>query len=130
MNHVLVIDSSRALRRLQSQILSGMGYHVHTAATADEGWVLCRQLQPALATVHWVRPNLDGELILKAIREAQHATRVLVLTTPLYRRVAITAMQQGAHDYLLVPFAAESLQCKARRLIEQCNQVSSDDAVR
>src|SRR5436305_764512 len=57
----LVIDDSRAMRRIVSQILEGLGFEVRDAGhgregldVLDEGWI------PELVTIDWNMPVMDG----------------------------------------------------------------------
>ena len=49
-------------------------------------------------------PGADGLAVLKAAKEADPESEVIVLTGNATTATAIEALRQGAHDYLLKPF--------------------------
>jgi two-component system chemotaxis response regulator CheY len=65
----LVIDDSRAMRRIVTSILEGLGYEVRDAGhgregldVLDEGWL------PDLVCVDWNMPVMDGLQFVSAVR--------------------------------------------------------------
>ena len=77
----LVIDDSRAMRRIVTGILTRLGYEVRDAGhgregldVLDEGWI------PDLCCVDWNMPVMDGLQFVSAVR-----------SNPAWRSVTITA---------------------------------------
>ena len=65
----LVIDDSRAMRRIVTGILEGFGYEVQQAGHGREGLdVLDGGWLPDLVCVDWNMPVMDGLQFVSAVR--------------------------------------------------------------
>src|SRR3954447_18870581 len=111
----LVIDDSRAMRRIVEGILSGLGYEVRQAGDGrqaldvlDEGWV------PDLATVDWNMPVMDGLQFVSAVRSnpAWRALTIMMVTSESGQTQIVKALAAGAHEYLIKPFTADAIRDK------------------
>ena len=111
----LVIDDSRAMRRIVSQILEGLGFEVRDAGhgregldVLEEGWV------PELVTIDWNMPVMDGLELVVRLRAtpAWRAITLMMVTTESEQDKIVRALAAGAHEYLLKPFAPEALRDK------------------
>src|ERR671928_667525 len=98
----LVIDDSRAMRRIVTGILEGLGYEVRDAGhgregldVLDEGWV------PELATVDWNMPVMDGLQFVSAARAnpALRAVTIMMVTSESEQTQIVKALAAGAHEY-------------------------------
>jgi two-component system chemotaxis response regulator CheY len=111
----LVIDDSRAMRRIVSQILEGLGYEVRDAAhgregldVLDEGWV------PDLATIDWNMPVMDGLQFVSAVRAnpAWRSMTMMMVTSESEHTQIVRALAAGAHEYVIKPFTADAIRDK------------------
>ena len=111
----LVIDDSRAMRRIVTNILEGLGYEVRDAGDGrqgldvlDEGWV------PELATVDWNMPVMDGLQFVFAVRAnpAFRQVTLMMVTTESETGQIVKALAAGAHEYLIKPFTADAMRDK------------------
>ena len=114
--HALVIDDSRAMRRIVGGILKGLGYTVTEAghgrealdvlvATAAAGGAV-----PDLACVDWNMPVMDGLEFVTAVR-AQPAWRsmtMMMVTTESEHAQVVRALAAGAHEYMIKPFTPDA----------------------
>ena len=118
---ILVADDDAAQRRYISAVLSASGYGV---ATADGGTSAVNQLTGGdrrrvdLAILDLNMPDLDGIAVLKAVREADVSTPILVLTSDGSVNRAVEAMQAGANDFLVKPVGPERLDVSIRNALE------------
>jgi two-component system chemotaxis response regulator CheY len=111
----LVIDDSRAMRRIVSSILEGIGYEVRDAGNGregldvlDEGWV------PDLATVDWNMPVMDGLQFVAAVRSnpALRSMTMMMVTSESEHTQIVRALAAGAHEYVIKPFTADAIRDK------------------
>ena len=111
----LVIDDSRAMRRIVTGILTDLGYEVRDAGhgregldVLDEGWV------PDLATIDWNMPVMDGLQFVFAVRAnpAYRQVTLMMVTTESETGQIVKALAAGAHEYLIKPFTADALRDK------------------
>jgi two-component system, chemotaxis family, chemotaxis protein CheY len=111
----LVIDDSRAMRRIVSSILEGIGYEVRDAGNGregldvlDEGWV------PDLVTVDWNMPVMDGLQFVSAVRSnpALRSMTLMMVTSESEHTQIVRALAAGAHEYVIKPFTADAIRDK------------------
>jgi two-component system, chemotaxis family, chemotaxis protein CheY len=115
----LVIDDSRAMRRIVGTILTDLGFEVREAgdgrAALDalqtgsaEGWV------PDLCCIDWNMPVMDGLQFVMAVRSqpAYRQVTLMMVTTESETGQIVKALAAGAHEYLIKPFTADALRDK------------------
>jgi two-component system chemotaxis response regulator CheY len=112
----LVIDDSRAMRRIVSRILSDLGYdEVLEAADGQQALdLLGGGPPPELACVDWNLPVMDGLTFVtqvRARREWRGMTLMMVTTESEHSQI-VRALAAGAHEYLIKPFNAAGLRDK------------------
>lgn len=119
--HALVIDDSRAMRRIVGGILKDLGYttseaghgrealDVLEAATAPGGTGL-----PQLACIDWNMPVMDGLQLVSAVRAtpAWRAMTMMMVTTESEHSQIVRALAAGAHEYMIKPFTADAFSDK------------------
>ena len=111
----LVIDDSRAMRRIVARILADLGYDIVEAADGQQALdVLASGPLPELACVDWNMPVMDGLTFVskvRANREWRDLTLMMV-TTESEQSQIVRALAAGAHEYLIKPFTADALRDK------------------
>lgn len=121
--HALVVDDSRAMRRIVAGILSSLGF---TTVEADNGASALVELQrmeadgtvPDLVCIDWNMPVMDGLELVGAIRAERRwrgATLMMVTTESEHGQI-VRALAAGAHEYLIKPFTADAMADKLRYL--------------
>lgn len=111
---VLVVDDSRAQRRMLSASLKRWGFHVTEAGTGDEALALCRERVFDLVISDWMMPGLTGPEFCKAFR-ALGGDRYgyFILVTSKNDKVDMVAgLEIGADDFLSKPVSAEELRAR------------------
>lgn len=116
---VLVVDDEPTICWAFERLLGDLGHQVLTASSAEEGLELARLHQPILVLLDVRLPKEDGISALPKFRSAVNGTPVIVMTAFGDLETAVAAVQQGAFEYLIKPFALED----ARRVCQ--NALSS-----
>ncbi|MFM2125837.1 MAG: hypothetical protein RL328_2288 [Acidobacteriota bacterium] len=118
MAHALVVDDSRAVRRLLAQSLHGLGYEV---TEAENGAVALHALHASPSPVQliltdWNMPEMNGLDLLKAVRDTPEygSVPVLMITTETEMNNIAAALEAGANEYIMKPFTQEILADKLR----------------
>lgn len=109
----LIIDDSRAMRRILGRILSDAGFEVVEAGDGQEAIdVLEAQADlPVLACVDWNMPVMDGLTFITDVRrrpEWRSITLMMVTTESEQDRI-VRALAAGAHEYLIKPFTGKAM---------------------
>jgi two-component system chemotaxis response regulator CheY len=111
----LVIDDSRAMRRIVTSILEGFGYELRDAGhgrealdVLNEGWV------PDLVTVDWNMPVMDGLQFVSAVRSnpAWRSMTMMMVTSESEHTQIVRALAAGAHENVIKPYTADAIRDK------------------
>jgi two-component system response regulator NreC len=100
---ILLADDHALIRRGARGVLqSQQGWRVvGEAGNGIEAVQKAKRLKPDLAIVDISMPELDGVQVTRQIREAVPSTKVLVLTMHESDQVVESALDAGAHGYVL-----------------------------
>ena len=117
---VLVVDDEADIRELVGGILEDEGYDVRSATTADEALAEVRKRAPNLVILDvWLKGSqLDGLDILDLLKELDPVLPVIVISGHGNVETAVTAIRNGAYDYLEKPFKTDRLLLLAQRAME------------
>jgi two-component system chemotaxis response regulator CheY len=111
----LVIDDSRAMRRIVTGTLEGLGSETVQAGHGQEALaVLASGDVPDLATVDWNMPVMDGLSFVSAVRAnpAWRSVTLMMVTSESEHGQIVRALAAGAHEYLIKPFTADAVRDK------------------
>ena len=107
---LLVVDDSLIIRELIKEAAQAAGWTiVGEGADGQEAVALFDRLQPAAMTLDLIMPLYDGLQALRSIRERHPQARVLVVSALEQKTILRQALQLGAADFIVKPFAAERL---------------------
>ena len=110
---VLLIDDELPIRRFLRTSLGGEGYRLVEAETGDQGLRLAAQQPPDLVLLDLGLPDIDGQEILRRLREWLRAP-IIVLSVRDQEQQKIKALDNGADDYLTKPFSTGELLARIR----------------
>lgn len=116
----LVVDDSRAMRRIVRSILGSAGMEVLEAGDGQQALdVLETHLAgggdvPVLATIDWNMPVMDGLELVGALRRRRdlRGMSLMMVTTEAEQGQIVRALAAGAHEYLIKPFSADDMLAK------------------
>jgi len=106
---VLVADDESASREGMAALLSGWGYAVEQAADGAQALDKARAVLPSVVITDLVMPGIDGLDLLRALREELPFASVILLTGQGSIETAVSAMKEGAYDFLTKPVEAPRL---------------------
>ena len=107
--HILDVDDDPDLLRLLSMRLSGAGYRVTAAASAEEALVKLAMERPQLVLSDVQLPGKDGLALFDAIRTQHPSLPVILLTAHGTIPDAVEATSRGVYTYLTKPFDGKAL---------------------
>jgi len=126
---VLVIDDEIQMRRLLRACLERNGYEVVEAATGDAGLDAALSHRPCAVLLDLGLPDIDGQEVLKRLREWSQVP-VVVVSVRGQEADKITALDNGANDYLTKPFGAGELLARLRAAQRSAQPPTTTEAFR
>ena len=110
--HALIVDDSRAMRRILRQIVERLGFQVLEAENglkALDHIAQCEDIE--LALVDWNMPEMNGIDFVERVRtEPEHQNvRLVMVTSETDLAKMARAMLSGADEFLMKPFTPEML---------------------
>ncbi len=114
--NVMVIDDEPLMRITVQDALVAEGYKVITAETGGNGLTLLRENRADMVITDLRLPDMDGIQILREVKTFSPETHVILITAYGSIDSAVTAMKEGASDYLTKPFSMEELLLIIKRI--------------
>lgn len=114
----MVVDDQRNMRTTLSMLLRGAGYEVEEAADGKQGSEMGAAEGYDIVITDLRLGTPDGLAVLKATKEAQPRSEVIVMTAYGTIESAVEAMRLGAFDYLQKPFSEQELLLKVEKALE------------
>jgi two-component system response regulator AtoC len=115
---ILVVDDEIVVRESLSDWLKDAGYQVFTAESGCEALEMIEKEKPGIMIADLMMPGMDGIELMKKAREQQPGLEVVIVTAYASIPTAITAMKEGAYDYIEKPFCPERAELLVRKLAE------------
>ncbi len=117
---ILIVDDEADIRVLTSGILQDEGYQTREAAGSADALSAVEARRPSLVLLDiWLQGSeLDGLGILKVLKRDHPAIPVLMMSGHGNIETAVTAIKDGAYDFIEKPFKADRLIVLVERAIE------------
>lgn len=106
---LLITEDDLALANVLSGYLQDEGFITDIATTGSQALLKLEITQPSLVLLDLGLPDIQGETILKKIRETYHELPVIILTAKSQPQEIAAGLNLGADDYLAKPFNTEEL---------------------
>ena len=116
---ILVVDDEPILRDSLEIALRTSGYDVLTARTGEEGLERFQKENPDLVLLdHWL-PGINGDEVLRRIKEADPEIPIIVMTAQGSIELAVNTMKIGALDFLIKPFELDQVEALIKMGLER-----------
>ncbi|HZM60505.1 MAG TPA: sigma-54 dependent transcriptional regulator [Vicinamibacterales bacterium] len=116
---VLIVEDKDSLRTMLRHALEGHGHAVLEARDETEAKEQLRQTRPVVVITDLKLPVGDGFGVLRAAKELDPTLQVVVMTAYGSIQDAVTAMKEGAVDFLAKPIDPDHLLLMVGRAIAQ-----------
>lgn len=110
---ILIIDDEIQIRRLLEITLESNSFNVESAETAREGLRIAANHPPDLIILDLGLPDENGHSVLKKLRE-WYTKPVIILSVQSNEEDIVSALDNGANDYLVKPFRTGELLARIR----------------
>jgi two-component system copper resistance phosphate regulon response regulator CusR len=116
---VLVVEDEQKVANALREGLQGEHYDVIVERTGESAFFRITTESFDLILLDLTLPGRDGLAILRAMREKQVRTPVLVLTARDSLEDRVVGLDSGADDYMVKPFAFAELLARIRALVRR-----------
>jgi DNA-binding NtrC family response regulator len=123
---ILLVEDKDSLRAMLRHALERQGHAVVEARDQPEAVKLLQETQPALVLSDLRLPEGDGFGVLRASKEIDADVPVIVMTAYGSIEDAVTAMKEGALDFLAKPVDPDHLLLLVGRALEQRRLVTEN----
>lgn len=121
MASILIVEDESKMRRLLEMNLADQGFETHSAGDAEAGLKILNSTHIDLVVTDFKLPGMNGLEFLQAIKRANAAVPVVVMTAYGSVESAVEAMKLGASDYLLKPFSLAEMVLVVRKELDARN---------
>lgn len=122
---ILIIDDEPQIRKLLEITLESNEYKVRQASTGKEGIVSAANHPPELILLDLGLPGKSGHEVLKELRTWYNKS-IIILSVQHSEADIVTALDNGASDYLTKPFRNAELLARIRSAIRR-NQTPNNE---
>ncbi len=129
MKRILVVDDERQITRMLRASLQSSGYSVTVANDGMEAYAQFESERPDLIITDLAMPNMNGTELTQAVRRVA-STPIIVLSVRDSDAMKVSALDQGADDYLTKPFSITELLARIRALLRRTEPAEEKAALR
>jgi two-component system KDP operon response regulator KdpE len=122
---VLVIEDEPEIRRFLRVSLSEHGYLPVEAVEGEEGVSLAASEKPDLVILDLGLPDMDGTQVAQRIREWSNIP-IIILSARGQESDKVSALDNGADDYLTKPFGVQELLARMRVALRKATTSDND----
>ena len=127
MAKILILDDDKGMREFLEIMLTREGYDVTCAFDGEKALNLCRKAQFDLILTDLKMPKMDGIEFLKRVKDVCPEVFVILMTAYASGETAVSAMKEGAYDYIEKNFDIEDLTTLIREALNK-KGIKKDDA--
>jgi two-component system chemotaxis response regulator CheY len=111
------------MRNIQRAVLAQLGHtDIQEAQDGQDALSKVGAFKPDLLLVDWNMPNMDGLSFVKAYRQTNKTTPIIMVTTEAEKARVIEAIKAGVNNYVVKPFTPDLL---SQRIGETLAKVSA-----
>jgi two-component system response regulator HydG len=125
MQKILVIDDDMDICNLLDRFLSKHGYAVKTAYNPSTAFGLIKNTTFDLVLSDFRLGHSDGREILKAVKEKDPTTQVIIITGYSDVKIAVDVIKMGAFDYITKPLLPDEILLLVDKALNKTDDVRS-----
>ena len=116
---ILIVDDEESTRELFAELLQRWGYDVDQTADGHGALKMAAETHPDVIISDLVMPKLDGLALVRALREEQPDTPVVIITGKGTIDAAVEAVREGVFDFVEKPLDPARLKVILQRALEK-----------
>lgn len=125
---VLIVEDESNMASFMTTILTVNDYNVIKARTGAEALMAITSHCPDLITLDLGLPDMDGQRIIKSVREWSQVP-IVVVSARTHERDKVEALNLGADDYITKPFGTAELLARLRTALRHVRNREADESI-
>jgi DNA-binding NtrC family response regulator len=113
---VLIVDDEKAIRESIQVVLEEEGYKTATSSDGEDALNKIKENNYDIVITDIKMPKMDGMELLKNATKVSPETFFIIMTAYASVKTAISAIREGAYDYLMKPIEFDDLLLRLKRL--------------
>jgi len=127
---ILVVDDESIVRESLHDWLDSVGYKVITAESGEEALRIIQKKKIKIMLADLIMPGINGIELMKRAREIVPTISTVIITAHGTIQTAITAIREGAYDYVEKPFCPEKVELLIKNLVDHQNLIEENISLR
>ena len=127
-SRVLVVDDEPRTSEAMRHLLSAEGYQLRTTEHGSRALVLVTEWRPALVITDVTRVPTNGIELCRHIR-VESKVPIIVVSADNCEQSKVAALDSGANDYVVKPFAPDELRARVRAALRGAAMVHGKGSV-
>jgi len=127
---ILVVDDESIVRESLRDWLESVDYKVLIADSGEEALRIIRQKKIKIMVADLIMPGMNGIELMKEARKLVPTISTVIITAHGSIQTAITAIREGAHDYIEKPFCPEKVELLIKNLKEHQDLIEENISLR
>ncbi len=127
---ILIVDDEDIVRESLRDWLESVGYKVDIAGSGQEALQKIESKSFKIMLTDLIMPGMDGIELMKKAKKIVPTLSSVIITAHATVQTAITAMREGAHDYIEKPFCPEKVELLIKNLMEHQELIEENISLR
>jgi len=127
---ILVVDDEKIVRESLRDWLVNVGYKVEVAESGEQALQIIRRKNIKIMLADLVMPGLNGIELMKEARKIVPTLITVIITAYGSIQTAISAIREGAYDYIEKPFCPEKVELLIKNLVAHQELVEENISLR
>lgn len=127
---ILVVDDEEIVRESLCDWLESLDYDVQTAESGAEALQILSKEKIKILLTDLKMPGMDGIELMNKARKIVPTITSVIITAHATIETAITAMREGAYDYIEKPFCPEKVELLVKNLVEHQELIQENITLR
>ena len=125
---ILIVEDDRPVRNLISMALKSRDYQVETSIDGKSAMLSLTGHAPDIMILDLGLPDIDGNEIIKKIREWS-SLPIIVVSARSDERDKIDALDLGADDYITKPFSPKELVARIKAVMRRISPMAVEEVI-
>ncbi|OGP53877.1 MAG: Fis family transcriptional regulator [Deltaproteobacteria bacterium RBG_13_52_11] len=127
---ILVVDDEKSMCDFLEIMLQKEGYEVISTTSGEKALALLDNNLYSMVLTDVKMPGTDGFEVLRKTKEVSPDTAVIMITAYGSPEGAVTAIKEGAYDYITKPFRVEEVKLTIKKSLERSNLIRENVRLR